>query len=57
MHFGENEKADCEGIAWTDRHDGFQRAVQRAMWFTRLATRAVGTHSYVVHLCEPHKIS
>ena len=27
----------------TERHDGFQRAVQRALWFARVTTCAVGT--------------
>ena len=31
---------------WTERHDGFQRAVQRALWFARVTTRGVGTRNY-----------
>ena len=40
---------------WTDRHDGFQRAVQRAMWFARLTARAVGTKDYFGSANPPDK--
>ena len=38
-----------------ERHDGFQRAVQRALWFARVATRAVGTRNYFGSANPPNK--
>ena len=33
-------------LLWTDRHDGLQCALMRAMWFARVTARAVGTRDY-----------
>jgi hypothetical protein len=40
---------------WTERHDGFQRAVQRALWFARVTTRAVGMWNYFGSANPPNK--
>ena len=43
-----NERASSFG-------DGFQRAVQRALWFVRVTTRAVGTRNYLSSANPPNK--